>query len=172
MMNYYVLSDIHAFCSLFRNTLRDAGYDDDPGEKKILILGDLFDRGQEALALQDCILDLMRDDRVILIKGNHEDLFQDLVTKDRGRPLRHHLQNGTYGTLEQLTGLHAGYSWHANMELARAGRETPFYTEIIPAMLEAGSALDQPHGRSTDGQGGIQDCRVRAFSLLLRTLPL
>ena len=136
MMNYYVLSDIHAFCSLFRNTLRDAGYDDDPGEKKILILGDLFDRGQEALALQDCILDLMRDDRVILIKGNHEDLFQDLVTRDRGRPLRHHLQNGTYDTLEQLTGLHAGYSWHANMELARAGRETPFYTEIIPAMLD------------------------------------
>ena len=136
MMNYYVLSDIHAFCSLFRNALRDAGYDDDPGEKKILILGDLFDRGQEALALQACILDLMRDDRVILIKGNHEDLFQDLVTRDRGRPLRHHLQNGTYDTLEQLTGLQAGYSWHANMELARAGRETPFYTEIIPAMLD------------------------------------
>ena len=135
-MKYYVISDIHGFYTLLRNTLRDAGYHDDPEEKKLLLLGDLFDRGTEAVALQDYILELMREKRVILIKGNHEDLFQDLVTKDRGRPLRHHLHNGTYGTLEQLTGLSAGYSWRANMELARAGRETPLYKEIIPSMRD------------------------------------
>lgn len=135
-MKYYVLSDIHGYCTLFRKALRDAGYEEDPGEKKILLLGDLFDRGGEALELQDLILRLMDEERVILVRGNHEDLFEELVTKDRGRPLRHHLHNGTYDTLEQLTGLKAGYSWSSNMRLAAAGRETPFFTRIIPAMLD------------------------------------
>ena len=134
-MKYYVLSDIHGFYTLFRKTLRDAGYDDDPEEKKLLLLGDLFDRGAEAVELQRYILELMHSDSVILVKGNHEDLFQELVTTDHGRSLRHHVHNGTYDTLERLTGLR-GYGWRANQELARAGRETPLYTEIIPAMLD------------------------------------
>lgn len=135
-MKYYVLSDIHGFYTLFQKTLERAGYFNDPAEKKLLLLGDLFDRGREALELQSCILGLMERGEVILIRGNHEDLFEDLVTTDRGRPLRHHVQNGTYDTLEQLTGLTAGYSWTANMHLAAAGRETPLYTQIMPAMLD------------------------------------
>ena len=135
-MKYYVLTDIHGYCTLFEETLRNAGYWDDPAEKKILLLGDLFDRGGEAQRLQDLILRLLEEDRVVLIRGNHEDLFEELVTKDRGRPLRHHLHNGTYDTLEQLTGLAAGYSWNSNMQLAAAGRETPLFQRIIPAMLD------------------------------------
>ena len=135
-MKYYVLSDIHGFYTLLQTTLRNAGYFDDPEEKKLILLGDLFDRGPEALSMQEYVLELMERREAILVRGNHEDLFQDLVTADRGRPLRHHVQNGTYDTLEQLTGLSAGYSWSANMQLARAGRETPYYTRIIPNMLD------------------------------------
>ncbi len=135
IMKYYIMSDIHGFLTLFKKTLEEAGYYRDPEEKRLLLLGDLFDRGSEAVELQQYILELMKDEELILIKGNHEDLFQDLVTKDRGRPLRHHVQNGTYSTLEQLTGL-TGYGWSANLQLARAGKETPLYTEIIPAMLD------------------------------------
>lgn len=134
-MKYYVLSDIHGFFTLFQKTLRDAGYFDDPEEKKLLLLGDLFDRGAEAPALQKYILELMEGEKVILVRGNHEDLFQELVTADHGRPLRHHVLNGTYDTLEQLTGL-SGYGWNANRRLAAAGRETPLYTRILPAMLD------------------------------------
>ena len=71
--------------------LLEAGYFDDPEEKKLLLLGDLFDRGSEALAMQEYIMELMERDEAILIRGNHEDLFQELVTVDRGRPLRHHV---------------------------------------------------------------------------------
>ena len=134
-MKYYVLSDIHGFYTLFQKTLRESGYFDDREEKRLLLLGDLFDRGEEALAMQECILELMEQREVILVRGNHEDLFRELVTSDHGRPLRHHVQNGTYDTLEQLTGL-TGYSWNANRQLASAGRETPLYTRIIPAMLD------------------------------------
>ena len=120
-MKYYVLSDIHGFFTLFQKTLRDAGYFDDPEEKKLLLLGDLFDRGAEAPAMQKYLLELMEGEEVILVRGNHEDLFQELVTADHGRPLRHHVLNGTYDTLEQLTRL-SGYGWNANRRLAAAGR--------------------------------------------------
>lgn len=135
-MKYYVMSDIHGFCTLFKKTLRESGYYEDAEEKKLILLGDLFDRGEEAVELQGFLLELMRRGDAILIRGNHEDLFCDLVSSDRGRPLRHHLHNGTYDTLEQLTGLKAGYSWGANMRIAKAGQETPLYKEIIPSMLD------------------------------------
>ena len=93
-MKYYVLSDTHGFYSLMQRTLIDAGYFDDREEKKLVLLGDLFDLGTEALAMQECILELMERNEAILVRGNHEDLFQDLVTKDRGRPLQHHIHNG------------------------------------------------------------------------------
>ena len=134
-MKYYVLSDVHGFYTLLHRTLQKSGYFDDREEKKLLLLGDLFDRGEEALAMQEYLLELMERGEAILVRGNHEDLFQDLVTVDRGRPLRHHVQNGTYDTLEQLTGL-SGYGWNANRQLAAAGRETPLFTRIIPSMLD------------------------------------
>ena len=73
-MKYYVLSDIHGFCTLFQRTLRESGYFDDPEEKKILVLGDLFDRGKEAAELQDYILELMEEDRVILMTSPGDDI--------------------------------------------------------------------------------------------------
>ena len=82
-MKYYVVSDIHGYYTAFRTALQTAGFDDDIGEKRIIILGDLFDRGSEAIKLQNYILHLMREDLVILVRGNHEDLFEDLVTVDK-----------------------------------------------------------------------------------------
>lgn len=135
-MRYYVFSDIHGFYSLFCRALRDAGYDEDRGEKKILILGDLFDRGEEALALQEHILKLMEEDRVILIRGNHEDLFEELVTVDAGRPYDHHVHNGTFQTLLDLSGVKPRFGLRSGQYLAKCGRETPLYTDIIPAMRD------------------------------------
>lgn len=133
-MRYYVFTDIHSFFTLFQQTLRGAGYFEDPAEKRILLLGDLFDRGPEAPQLQSWILERLGGEELLLVKGNHEELFVKLVTEDRGAPTRRHLHNGTYDTLEQLTGRTAGFSLSSRLRLAAAGRETLFYTAIIPSM--------------------------------------
>ena len=104
VMKYYVTADIHGFLSLFQEALKESGYYEDNSEKKIIVCGDLFDRGEEAEKLQDYILSLMEKDEVILVKGNHEDCFCDLITVDNGAALTHHLHNGTYETALQLTG--------------------------------------------------------------------
>ena len=67
----------------------------------------------------------MKDRRVILIKGNHEDLFELLVTVDEGLPYDVHLQNGTYLTALLLTGFEPDQAAD-HLAFAAKARETPF----------------------------------------------
>ena len=103
-MRYYVTTDIHGFYTPLIAALTKAGFFADSAPHKLVILGDLFDRGKEALELQTFLSELLDQDKVILIRGNHEDLFEELVTIDTGLPYRHHVDNGTYDTALQLTG--------------------------------------------------------------------
>ena len=135
-MRYYVTADIHGFFTPFRDALEAAGYYRDDGEKKIVICGDLFDRGAEAKKLQDFVLEMLKRDQLILVRGNHEDLFCELVTKDRGLPYNHHVHNGTYQTALDLTDYDIGMAGVRYFDFAEAARNTPYYTEIIPAMLD------------------------------------
>ena len=121
-MKYYVTADIHGFLSLFQEALEESGYYEDDSEKKIIICGDLFDRGEEAEKLQDYILSLMEKDEVILVKGNHEDCFCDLVTTDTGLPYGHHVHNGTYQTALDLTGYDTIMAGIQRFSFAEEGR--------------------------------------------------
>ncbi len=133
-MRYYVTADIHGFYSLFLQALDEAGYFDDPEPHRLVILGDLFDRGREARELQEFIL--KHREEMILIRGNHEDLFRVLVTVDEGLPYRAHVNNGTYDTALQLTGFAPATARVRNLDFAEAAKQTPYYTEIIPSMLD------------------------------------
>ena len=67
-MKYYITADVHGFYTEFRKPLNEAGYFIDPGPRKLIILGDLFDHGQEALQMQQFILQFMEQDDVILVR--------------------------------------------------------------------------------------------------------
>ena len=135
-MKYYVTADVHGFYSILNEALTEAGFFDETEPCKLVVLGDLFDRGMEAPQLQDFILKMMAEDRVILVKGNHEDLFEEMVTEDEGLPYSHHVSNGTYMTALQLTGYDPTMARIRNYDFAEAARETPYYKTIIPAMLD------------------------------------
>lgn len=91
---------IHGFYTLLHTALTEAGYYNDTKPHKFLIAGDLFDRSKEAVELQSFILDLLDRGEVILICGNYEDLFEELVTVDKG--LRYdHLWTSWREALEQ-----------------------------------------------------------------------
>ena len=85
-MKYYITADIHGFYTEFHKALDEAGYFTDLEPHKLIILGDIFDRGQEAVKMQEFILQLMEQDAVILVRGNHEDLYEELITIDEGQP--------------------------------------------------------------------------------------
>lgn len=135
-MKYYVTSDVHGFYSELSQALTEAGFFTDEEPHKLVILGDLFDRGQEARFLQQFILELMEKDEVILIRGNHEDMYVDLVTVDHGIPLKHHSQNGTYNTAIQLTAFDPVMAIIRHYDFAEAARNTDYYRRIIPSMRD------------------------------------
>ena len=135
-MKYYITADIHSFYTEFHHALEQAGYFNDPEPHKLIVLGDIFDRGQEALKMQQFILQLMEQDAVILVRGNHEDLYEEMVTIDEGLPVRHHKNNGTYGTALQLTGYDPALALVRNLDFAAAAQSTPYYQQIIPATVE------------------------------------
>ena len=70
------------------------------------------------------------------IRGNHEDMFIDLVTADRGLPLKHHLHNGTHNTALQLTEFDSDLAIIRHDDFAEEARKTPLYQKIIPAMKD------------------------------------
>ena len=135
-MKYYVAADVHGFCTEFRSALEKAGYFSDQAQHKLVILGDLFDRGKEARAMQDFILQLLDEDAVILIRGNHEDLFTEMVTVEEGLPVRHHESNGTYETALQLTGFEPYRALAEHFDFAEAAQKTPYFRRIIPSTID------------------------------------
>ena len=55
-----------------KSALEKAGFFSDTTPHKLIMLGDLFDRGHEAKQLQQFILEQMEQDKIILIRGNKE----------------------------------------------------------------------------------------------------
>lgn len=107
-MKYYVVADVHGFYDLMIEALTEKGYFTDAAPHKLIICGDLFDRGKQSKELLEFVLGLLKKDEVILIRGNHEDLLVDFVEKlpmyaGMGFQYTHHYSNGTVHTVRDLT---------------------------------------------------------------------
>ena len=63
-MKYYVVSDIHGFYSQMIEALTEKGYFTDTEPHKLIICGDLLDRGNEINQLTDFILELIKRTRL------------------------------------------------------------------------------------------------------------
>lgn len=135
-MKYYVVSDPHGFYTLLKTTLENVGFFEDKTPHKLIICGDLMDRGPETVEMQNFVLDLIKKDQVILIKGNHEDLLINFIGKDRGAWLPHHIHNGTIETALDLAGFDEDDAFKRTEEFLNAVSASPFVHEIIPKMLD------------------------------------
>ena len=141
-MKYYAVSDIHSFYTPLVNALQAAGFFDDKEEHKLVVCGDLLDRGSEPTEVQNFICDLIDKDEVILIRGNHEDLMVDMLKDLEELLLRgdlaysHYEHNGTVKTFLEMTGV-TRMSLFRNTEkqIDRMVR-LPFFTKILPKMRD------------------------------------
>ena len=109
-MKYFAVSDIHSYYTPLQRALYGAGFDVNNPDHKLIICGDLMDRGSESYELQEYILKLLEKDKVILVRGNHEDLALELIENFEKKYSSnisgcHHYWNRTIHTLLDLTGL-------------------------------------------------------------------
>ena len=104
-MKYFVVSDVHSFFNEMMDAINKKGFDIHNQNHSLVVCGDLFDRGSQALELLNFVQSL--GDRFIYVRGNHEDLLFDCYKELLlGRfPGSHHNSNGTIDTLCQFTGL-------------------------------------------------------------------
>ena len=89
---YFVVSDIHSFASELKYSLRQAGFNKRNKNHILIVCGDIFDRGDETVEVYNYLKSIPKK-RCILIKGNHESLYKELLTKSF--PDRYDFSNGT-----------------------------------------------------------------------------
>lgn len=99
-MKAFIITDIHNYYNLMIKALKKAGFDENNNDHIIISCGDLLDRGPDAKKCLQFINKLYKQNRAILIKGNHELLLEELL---KGRPNRStDWYNGTVDTIKQL----------------------------------------------------------------------
>ena len=110
----------------FKKAIDKAGFDPKDENHILVICGDLFDRGRQPIELiryLNCEVP-----RKILIRGNHEDLFEDMCR--RGEPWMHDYSNGTCQTVFDLTGVNEPISFERRASIALT-KVTPLLNQMV-----------------------------------------
>ncbi len=99
-MKYFVCSDPHSHCKPLKESLEKAKFEINNKDHLLIICGDVFDRGDETLELYEFLKSI---NNKILIKGNHELLYLDLLNKSV--PDSYDYSNGTVKTFCHIAGI-------------------------------------------------------------------
>ena len=69
MNRVFACSDLHGHYKVFKSILQKIDETD-----RVIVLGDVVDRGEDGFRI---LKEILSDERFILLKGNHEDMFYD-----------------------------------------------------------------------------------------------
>jgi len=90
-----VIGDIHAGLKGLEQVLKKASVTNDD---TLIFLGDYVDGWSEAVETVDFLIELSNQQNCILIRGNHDELFYNWITKKKDNPLW--LQHGGQATMD------------------------------------------------------------------------
>ena len=96
-MKIFAVSDIHSFYTPMKEALDKAGFESGNEQQLLVACGDCFDRGNESQQVLDYLMNVPNK---VLVKGNHESLFEEFC--QRRYPMSHDLSNGTAKTIMDL----------------------------------------------------------------------
>ena len=151
MKRLFVVADVHSFYEEMIKALSEQGFDRDDPDHIFVSLGDLFDRGPAPLECLDFVNSLPTE-RKILIRGNHEDLFEECLAREAF--FAHDIHNGTMDTVRMLAGqngyelyqkdIHTFFSQvRENLQLVEYLSSLKDYAEIGEYIFVHGWILDQ-----------------------------
>lgn len=76
-MTTYAISDIHGHYMQFQSLLGYINYNDN--EDRLIILGDVIDRGPDSKLVMEYLLELNKSGRHVFLRGNHEEFVLSLA---------------------------------------------------------------------------------------------
>lgn len=142
-MKYYVIADIHGFYTYMKDALKAAGFFEETEPHKLIVCGDLLDRGAEAERVVDFMIDLMEEDRLIYILGNHEELLIQCMqeisegnTYEIACGMSHHYSNMTWDTLLQIADMTGIQALENDRELLHRVINSPLYKKLLPSCVD------------------------------------
>lgn len=134
MKKIFVVSDVHSYYDEMLAALNKQGFNRNDPDHIFVSLGDLLDRGPAPLKCLTFVNSLPID-RKILIRGNHEDLLEECLSRRDFSMIDIH--NGTMDTVLSLAGS-KGYDLyqkdtHTFFSLVR---EKPILTEYLSVLRD------------------------------------
>lgn len=114
MPKCFCVSDIHSYADCLIAALGEAGFNIGNNDHIVVICGDVFDRGNQTLACYNYIMSIPKHRR-ILIRGNHELLFLELIKRDF--PSKCDYSNGTVKTFCEIANVKSSYVNPIDVEL-------------------------------------------------------
>lgn len=93
----FFVSDIHGEYTVLRDGLEEAGYDEDNPNHLLVVLGDIFDRGDESKSVYLYLKRLTDEKKAIVISGNHNKFFIDYLDGTNLSPFNY-MRNGVRDT--------------------------------------------------------------------------
>lgn len=148
-MRYFIVADVHGFYDEMKAALDAAGFN--PETDTLISCGDAIDRGPRPNEVIKFFVNLPHK---ILIRGNHEDLMDDLMENPYG-PLGHDISNGTYNTLIELASKHSKVNygtkiskmyarymeWEDLVKYARSEKTYRVYRDLLVDYAEIGKYI-------------------------------
>ena len=142
-MKLYVVADPHGYCTEMKKALERAGYFEEKEACKLIVCGEILDRGKEAAELVEFLLAEKAAGRLIYILGNHEELFTQCLQQmshggifEIASGMSHHYTNGTWDTMLQLSGMTEREALEVGNEIVRRILRSPFYRELLPFAVD------------------------------------
>lgn len=137
-MKYFVSADVHGFFDEWIYALEEKRFNMDNPEHMLIVCGDLFDRGNKAKELQRFVMKMLDKNKIILVRGNHEDLALEMIENYVNYMFNikstHHYHNGTFQTFIDLTGMNYNDATTCLWEFKRLANQTDYVKNIIPRM--------------------------------------
>jgi serine/threonine protein phosphatase 1 len=109
-MKNFILSDVHSFIVPMMKALKDNGFDENNPEHRVIVCGDLFDRGPDTVECYEFAKKMAEQNRFIYVLGNHENLLLEAIEGVLENKIDQvHYQNGTVQTLLDFTKTKIGF---------------------------------------------------------------
>lgn len=116
-MRTLVISDIHGCYDEFELLLQKVKYQ--PGQDKLILLGDYVDRGQKSRQVVERVKELHDKWGAIVLLGNHDDMMIKAVIGNNEEDDAMWLNNGGLSTIQSYCGLdffEEHFDWHTYEE--------------------------------------------------------
>ncbi|QVK18528.1 serine/threonine protein phosphatase [Mycoplasmatota bacterium] len=98
-MKYFIMSDIHGHYKEMMEALSKTDFDMNNEKHKLIINGDMFDRGNQSKEVFEFLYPLSLDGKAIILKGNHEFFLEEFLEGNKERVEFNCTYNGFKKTL-------------------------------------------------------------------------